>query len=134
VEDGRVEIGVVADSGRQQQPHVGDRHEQPPDQLSRAHGGRFVFRQQLADRVPERGHRRPSEGHESVQRSVAACVGRIGRAPGEQVRVERGDDVENPVTDRHPDAAGAGGLRRKDAEWQVLDREVTVRLLCRRDP
>jgi hypothetical protein len=120
----RVEIGVVADLGRQQHLDRGLR----PQQVC-AYGRALL--QEVEDPPPELPALGGQQGHERVQALGGAGVGEASR---DHVRGGAGGEVEHLVADGGADVGPVRGVAAEHAERQILHGKVGAGAIRRGHP
>ena len=134
VVDRGVEIGVIANRDRQPELDVGHADQDAVRAIARATRARVVGGEERARPGAQRAHRGSPGREEGVERRPATQTRRLACGTRERARVERGDDVEDPIANRDPNASRTRRRAREYSQRKVLNREIGVRRVRGYDP
>jgi hypothetical protein len=123
---GRVEVGVVADVGRQEELYLALRHQGVFAQGGVVAQGGLVGTQQLTDAGAGLVPGGAAQRHEGVQRRRGEDAPAAQRRDVEETLLFQEGEVEDQVADGNADARLAAGAA-EDAVGEVLDGEVRLR-------
>jgi len=121
--DAGIEIGVIADRGGQFQAAMGGAVKQTLGERQEFLRLGIFEIENLAEALAQGAARTGAQREKRIEAASRSGAGRLFGETGKEAGFERGAEIQNLVADGDP-AAPRPVQRAKDAERQILDREI----------
>jgi hypothetical protein len=130
--DRRQKIGETADLRRQLHLNTRDRNKQLVCDLARLRRMALVQPQKIGQARAQRGYHPVARPHQGVEASACCETRSVTSLAVQKTNLQRGQNIEDLVADRDPDARAGNAL--ENAKGEVLNRKIAAREVGAFDP